>query len=203
MRDGTVRLIPEAERYYHQIRGGVLAMRAILRIAAADRRRSGALTSGAPGRGRSPPARPAAIQSCSNTRLGSRGTEPVWMPDTTIPAEFRRRDVPVDLSWTPTRTTTRPHGYLLPPSMGAVVPKLQDHVIAVYRVRAPATVAAEVYYATSVNRDSYFQGHYLKSVDVVKQAEPLNVVPAGTGFRRRSRAPTSSATCSNPRPTTT
>ena len=34
MRDGTVRPIPEDERYYHQIRGGVLAMRTILRIAA-------------------------------------------------------------------------------------------------------------------------------------------------------------------------
>ena len=109
--------------------------------------------------------------------LGSRATEPVWMPDASIPAGFRLRDVPVYLSWTPTRTTTRPHGYLLPPSMAAVVPKLQDHDIAVYRVRAPATVAAEVYYATSVNRDSYFQGHYLKSVEVVKQAEPLSVVP--------------------------
>ena len=32
-----------------------------------------------------------------------------------------------------------------------------------------------MYYATSVNRDSYFQGHYLKSVDVEKETETLEI----------------------------
>jgi hypothetical protein len=61
--------------------------------------------------------------------------------------------------------------------MAAVVPKLRDHDIAVYRFRTPAKLDAEVYYATKVNRDTYFQGHYLKSVEVVKERETLDVVP--------------------------
>ena len=109
--------------------------------------------------------------------LASRGTEPVWMPDSTASLGYTLRDVPVYLQWNTTRTTTRPVGYVLPPSMAHVVPRLLDHDIAVYRFRAPATLDAEVYYATSVNRDSYFQGHYLKSVDVRKASEQLDVVP--------------------------
>ena len=37
MRDGTVQEIPEDERYYHQIRGGVIATSTILRVAAEER----------------------------------------------------------------------------------------------------------------------------------------------------------------------
>ena len=176
MRDRTVRPIPEAERYYHQIRGGVLAMRAILRVAAEQRAAIRALTTGARHRAIAAGAAggdPIVLEYA----LGSRGTEPVWMPDPGSPPGYTLRDMPVFLKWDPTRTTTRPLGYLLPPAMAAVVPKLMDHDIAVYRFRGPVTLDAEVYYATSVNRDSYFQGHYLKSVQVVKEAEKLNVVP--------------------------
>jgi hypothetical protein len=176
MRDGTVQAIPEEERYYHQIRGGVLAMRAILRAAAEQREAIRAVTTAS---------RLRAIRAgltggdpiVLEYALQSRGTEPVWMPSPDGPQAYTRRNVPVYLRWEPTRTTTRPVGYLLPPSMGAVVPRLYDHDIAVYRFRGPATVDAEVYYATSVNRDSYFQGHYLKSVEVVKERERLEVGP--------------------------
>lgn len=176
MRDRTVQPIPEAERYYHQIRGGVLAMHAILRVAAEQRAQIRALTTGA---------RERAIRAGAaggdnivlDYALQSRGTEPVWMPDPKATAGYTLRDVPVYLEWEPTKTTTRPLGYLLPPSMAAVVPKLQAHDIAVYRFRTPATLDAEVYYATNVKRDSYFQGHYLKSVEVVKEREKLSVVP--------------------------
>lgn len=176
MRDGTTQAIPEEERYFHQIRGGVLAMRAILRAASEQRDAIRAVTTGA---------RDRAIRAGATGgdpivleyALESRGTEPVWMPSPDGPQPYTLRDVPVFLRWEPTRTSTRPVGYLLPPAMAAVVPLLQDHDIAVYRFRTPATVNAEVYYATRVRRDSYFQGHYLKSVEVVKERERLDVVP--------------------------
>lgn len=176
MRDRTIQPIAEADRYYHQIRGGVLAMRTILGVAAAQRTAIRALTTGARER-----AIRAGAAGADNVvleyELQSRGSEPVWMPAGTTPVSYTLRDVPVYLRFQPTRTTTRPLGYLLPPAMAAVVPKLQAHDIAVYRFRTPVTLDAEVYYATSVQRDSYFQGHYLKSVDVVKERDKLNVVP--------------------------
>ncbi|MGD2068870.1 MAG: M14 family zinc carboxypeptidase [Gemmatimonadota bacterium] len=180
MRDGSVREIPEEERYYHQIRGGVLATGAILRAAAEQREAIRAVTTGA---------RMRAIRAgyaggdpvVLEYELRSRGTEPVWMPreDTPddAPAEYTLENVPVFLRWVPTRTTARPVGYLLPPSMARVVPLLHDHDIAVYRFREPATLDAEVYHATRVRREEYFQGHYLKSVEVEKTSEEVEVVP--------------------------
>lgn len=174
MSDGTVREIPEEERYYHQIRGGVIATSTILRVAAEQREAIRALTTAS---------RLRAIEAGATGgdaivleyELMSRGTEPVWMPDSTAPLGYTLRDVPVYLRWEPTRTTTRPVGYVMPPAMAAVVPLLLDHDIAVYRFRAPTTLSAEVYYATSVNREEYFQGHYLKSVDAEKRSEQLEV----------------------------
>lgn len=176
MRDGTVREIPGEERYFHQVRGGVLAMRAILQAASEEREEIRAVTSGA---------RERAILAGSkggdpivlDYELTSRGTEPVWMPDSAAARGYSLRNVPVYLKFDVTRTTTRPVGYVLPPAMAHIVPLLLDHDIAVYRFREPATLSAEVYYATSVSRDSYFQGHYLKSVEVDKASESLEVVP--------------------------
>ena len=174
MRDGTLREIPQEERYYHQIRGGVLAMSAILRAAAEQREAIRAVTTGA---------RMRAIQAGTtggdpvvlDYEVTSRGPEPVWMPDDDAELGYTLRDVPVYLRWEPTRTTTRPMGYVLPPGMAAVVPLLLDHDIAVYRFREPTTLDAEVYYAIGVSRDNYFQGHYLKSVEVEKRTEELEV----------------------------
>jgi len=173
--DGTVAEIPEDERYYHQIRGGVLATRAILEAAAEQREAIRAVTTGA---------RLRAIEAGQTGggeivleyALESRGEEPVWMPDEEEDGVYALDTVPVYLRWTPTRTTTRPVGYLLPPAMASVVPLLLDHEIAVYRFRGPAAIDAEVYYATDVNREEYFQGHYLKSVEVEKERETLEVV---------------------------
>lgn len=174
MRNGTVREIPTEERYFHQIRGGVLAMRTILQVAAQEREQIRALTTGARMR-----AFQAGMKGGDPIVLGyeltSRGTEPVWMPDRAAPAGYTLRNVPVYLRWKTTRTTARPVGYLLPPAMASVVPILMDHDIAVYRFRDSAKVDAEVYHATKVKRDSYFQGHYLKSVEVEKAPESLDV----------------------------
>ena len=175
MRDGSVVEIPEEERYYHQIRGGVLALSEILRVAAERREEIRELTTAS---------RMRAIQSghlgsdpvVLEYELVNRGNEGVYMPDEEAPGGYSLQDVPVWLRYEPTRTTDRPVGYLLPPAMAAVVPLLMDHDIAVYRFRGPATLDAEVYYATEVNTDSYFQGHYLKSVEVEKESESLDVV---------------------------
>ncbi len=172
MRDGTVKEIPADERYYHQIRGGVLATRTILEVAASKRAEIRALTTGA---------RMRALHAGAtggdpivlDYELTSRGTEPVWMPDRESAAGYTLRNVPVYLRWQTTRTTTRPVGYLMPPAMASVVPILLDHDIAVYRFRDSTKLDAEVYQATKVKHDSYFQGHYLKSVEVTK--EPMKI----------------------------
>ena len=176
MRDGTLAEIPEDEQYFHQIRGQVLAMSAILRAAADQKDAIRAVTTGS---------RMRAIRAGStggdpvvlDYALTNRGNEPVWMPDEEAPLGYTLRDVPVYLKYDITRTTPRPVGYLLPPSMAAVVPRLLDHDIAVYRFLEPTSMDAEVYYASKVRRDSYFQGHYLKSVEVEKTEERLDVVP--------------------------
>lgn len=176
MRDGTVQEIPQEERYYHQIRGQFIAQSTILRAAAEQREAIRALTTAS---------RMRAVQAGArggdpillDYELVNRGNEPVWMPDQTAPLGYALKNVPVWLKYGITRTTTRPVGYLLPPGMAAVIPRLLDHDIAVYRFRAPTTLDAEVYYATRVRRDSYFQGHYLKSVEVEKRPESVDVVP--------------------------
>ena len=174
MRDGTLQEIPQEERYFHQIRGGVIATSTILRVAAEMRDEIRAVTTAS---------RMRAIEAgmtggdeiVLDYAVTNRGNEPVWMPNPDAPLGYELRDVPVYLRWEPTRTTTRPVGYVLPPSMARVVPILQDHDIAVYQFRAPTTLSAEVYTALQVNREEYFQGHYIKSVDVEKSAEELDV----------------------------
>lgn len=175
MRDGTLKEIPQEERYYHQIRGQFIAQSTIIRVAAERRAEIRALTTAS---------RMRAIQAGArggdavvlDYELVNRGDEPVWMPDSTAPLGYARKNVPVWLKYDVTRTTTRPVGYLMPPSMAAVVPRLLDHDIAVYRFIGDATLDAEVYYATKVRRDSYFQGHYLKSVEVEKRPERVDAV---------------------------
>lgn len=177
MRDGTLRQIPQEERYYHQIMGNVIMQSEILRVAAERREEIRALTNAS---------RMRAIQAGQRGgdpivleyELASRGVEPVWMPDSSAPGGYTLREVPIFLEWRPTRTTTRPVGYILPAAMARAVPLLLDHDIAVYRFTAPATVEMEVYYATRVRRNEYFQGHYLKSAEVEKTTERMEV-PAG------------------------
>lgn len=172
--DGTLAEIPEDERYYHQIQGGIIALSTILEVAAERRDELRSVTSGARAR--------AITAGHTGTdpvvldyELTTRGTEPVWMPDEDAELGYSLRDVPVFLRYETTRTTSRPVGYLMHPGMTSVVPKLMDHGIAVYRFRGDAQIEAEVYDATAVRRDSYFQGHYLKSVEVEKSQETVDV----------------------------
>lgn len=174
MRDGTLQEIAPEDRYYHQIMGNVILQRTVLQVAAEEREQLRAVTSGA---------RMRAIQAghqggdpiVLDYELTSRGTEPVWMPDPNAPLGYSVRNVPVYLRWQTTRTTTRPVGYILPASMARVIPLLLDHDIAVFRFQEPTTVDMEVYDATRVHRNEYFQGHYLKSAEVRKSTEQVDV----------------------------
>jgi dipeptidyl-peptidase 4 len=175
MRDGSVVEIPEEERYYHQIRGGVIALETILEVAAERRDEIRALTTGS---------RMRAIEAGHHGtgdvvleyEVTSRGDEDVWMPDDDAPGGYSLQNVPVFLEWVPTRTTSRPVGYLMPPAMAHILPLLMEHDIAVYRFRDDAQMDAEVYYATRVWTDSYFQGSYLKAVEVEKETETIDAV---------------------------
>ncbi len=178
MRDGSVVEIPQEERYFHQVRGGVIAQSTIIRAAQEQRDAIRAVTTGARMR-----AIEAGLNGTSPVVLeyerGVRGVEPVWMPDENAEGGYSLQNVPVYLNWQTTRTTDRPVGYLLPPAAANVVPLLQAQDIAVYRFRDEASIDSEVYYATAINRDSYFQGHYLLSTEVEKEMETLDV---GTGW---------------------
>ncbi len=175
MKNGTVQAVPQEERYYHQVRGQYLAHKAIITAAAQQRTAIRAVTTAA---------RMRAIQAGATAgdpivldyQLVNRGNESIWLPDTNAPIGYALKNAPIWLKYDVTRTTTRPLGYLMPPSMASVLPVLLDHDIAVYRFMAPTTMDAEVYYATKVRREPYFQGHYLKSVEVEKKAEKVEVV---------------------------
>jgi len=184
MRDGTIQAIPDDERYYHQVRGGVIATSTILEAAADQREAIRETTTGARMR-----AIEAGMTGTDPVVLEYeqtvRGVEPVWMPveDEQGDRTYELQDVPVYLSYEASRTTARPVGYLLPPAAANVVPLLMDQDIAVYRFRDTVALDAEVYYATEVNfqdgsaEDAYFQGSYLLETVVRKEQQSVEARP--------------------------
>lgn len=174
--------VPREERYFHQVRGQEIALREILAIAAERRAEIRSLTNAARARAARRESAAGAVDGVVlEYTLRTRGIEEVWMPEESEPLGYRPRMVDVFLEWQPTRTTTRPLGYVLPVSMARAVPLLLDHGITVHRFTAPASLQLEVYDATDVVRDSYFQGHYLKKV-VVDRSTRMVEVPAGAYF---------------------
>jgi hypothetical protein len=180
--NGTrVEPVPQEERYYHQVRGSVISKRVVLQVAAERRQEIRALTNASRQR-----ALEAGATFSEDDRvvldyeLVARGNEPVWVPDGA--GSFRLETRPIYLTYNITRSTPRPLGYILPPSMAKVLPLLMDHDIRVQRFTRPATLELEVYRAGRVQHDEYFQGHYLKSVaDVTKTTETVEV-PAGSYY---------------------
>ncbi len=184
LRDNGTRIeeIPEEERYYHQVRGQEILMRTVLEVAAERREEIRALTTAS---------RLRAIRNGASYgeddrivldyRLVSRGKEEVWIRDEDAPLGYRPEVRDVFLKYDVTRTTSRPLGYVLPPSMAKVVPLLLDHGIVVHRFTEPAELELEVYDATEVTREQYFQGHYLKAAKVTKSTETVEV-PAGAYY---------------------
>ena len=174
--------VPQEERYFHQVRGQVIAQRTVLQVAAEKRGEIRALTTASRLRAiRGGAAFDPEDQVVLEYKLVSRGKEEVWVPDKTAPLGYKPETREIFLKYEPTRTTPRPLGYVLPPSMARVLPMLLDHGIVVHRFSAPAKLEMEVYQAKDVRRNEYFQGHDLKSVVVEKTAETVDV-PAGAFY---------------------
>ena len=95
--------------------------------------------------------------------------------------EYELLRLPVFTKFEPTRTTTRPWGYMLPPQLAEIVPLLLDHEIAIQELAEPVSLEVEVYYATSIDNSEYFQGHYLNKVTATKRTETVDF-PAGSFF---------------------
>ncbi len=95
--------------------------------------------------------------------------------------EYELLNLPVFTKFEPTRTTVRPWGYMLPPQLATVVPLLLDHDIHVKQLIEPVRLEVEVYYATEMSNEEYFQGHYLNVVKAIKQTETVDF-PVGSFF---------------------
>ncbi len=181
VRNGVVEAIPQAERYFHQVRGQELGMRAVIRHAWEKRADVRAATNGARLRAIRAGVSPSASDSVVVAyELVSRGTEPVWMSaGQGAQATFSLQRVPVWLKYEPTRKVARARGYVLPASIAKVVPLLMEHGIRVHRFVEDDTLELEVYDALGVERNEYFQGHYLQSVTGVEKTTQRVAVPAG------------------------
>ena len=181
--------IPQAERYRHQVRGQYLAQREVIRFAAEEAATLHKTIN---------QAKKNAIELGGNDsdndqiileyKQGSKGNEEFWRVRRNPPGaaqdqppQIDKVTQPIFTSFTSTRTTTRPWGYLLPPNLATIMPLLLEHEIAVIKTSEPLEVDAEVYYATSLRTKEYFQGHYLKEAKVVKKTEKLKL-PAGSFF---------------------
>ena len=174
--------VPQAERYFHQVKGQVIAQRTVLQVAAEKRAEIRALTTASRLRAiRAGAAFEPEDQVVLEYKLVSRGKEEVWVPDKAAPLGYKPETREIFLKYEPTRTTPRPLGYVLPPSMARVLPMLLDHGIVVHRFAAPTTLEMEVYQAKEVRRNEYFQGHDLKSAAVEKTTETVSV-PAGSFY---------------------
>ncbi len=188
--------IPREERYRHQVRGQYIGQRELIRFAADEPQRLRQVVRGAKERA---------------TRLGVDDSDDdqivldyeqvvnfeaeVWRdknwaqqrgeptggrePDRVV--EHELLSLPVFTKFEPTRTTTRPWGYVLPPNLATVVPLLLEHEIAVQRLIGPTSLEVEVYYATELDNSEYFQGHYLGRVKAAKRTETIEF-PAGSFF---------------------
>lgn len=189
VRNGAVEAIPQEERYRHQVRGQEIGITTVLRIAAQKRAEIRALTNASRARairaGTNPTERDAVVVDYA---LVSRGTEPVWMPQgggrgggrgQGAPVTYTLENVPVWLKYEVKRTVPRARGYIIPASIAKVVPLLLDHGIQVHTFTEPASMEVEVYEATGIRRNEYFQGHYLKAVTGVEKKTETVQVPAG------------------------
>ncbi len=193
--------IPSEERYRHQVRGQYIAQRELIRFAADESE----LLRGTVRNAKELATRRGADDSDNDQivleyeqvakmevdiwrakgwadRQGQGGGGPPD-PDRDEPeeVEYELLRLPVFTKFEPTRTTTRPWGYVLPPQLGTVVPLLLDHDIAVQRLAEPASLEVEVYYATEIDNSEYFQGHYLNKVTAAKRTETVEF-PSGSFF---------------------
>jgi dipeptidyl-peptidase 4 len=178
----TLEEVPASERYYHQVRGQVLGKRAVLEVAAERRAEIRALTTASRMRAiRAGTTYSDADRVMLDYRLVSRGDESIWVRDQDAPLGYSLETRPIFLNYEVVRSTPRPLGYVLPVSMARVLPLLMAHGIVVHRFTRPVELEVEVYDATDVRHDTYFQGHYLKAVSVEKSTDTVSV-PAGSYY---------------------
>ena len=186
--NGTrVEVVPDEERYLHQVRGQYIGQRELIRFAAERGEDLMAVVAKARGdaiaRGNDDSDRDLIPLEYEQVE---RFTTEFWRrvgggrgggPDT----QYELVEGPVFTKWTPTRTTTRPWGYLIPNRLTKVVPLLLDHGITVKRLTEDLELEVEAYTATEVTHAQYFQAHYLKAVTVEKETKDITM-PTGSFF---------------------
>lgn len=181
--------IPREETYKHQVRGQYIGQRELIRFAAARaaevKKVIATAKTTAIARGHND-ADGATDQVPLEYRVRNKGNEDFWVRvgggRGAGAVTFEKVNRPVFLDYEVTRSTTRPWGYFLAAgTAGRVLPMLHDHQITVQRLTAPLSVEVEVYYATEITANQYFQGHYLRSVNADKRTEKMEL-PAGTLF---------------------
>ncbi len=190
--------IPREETYRHQVRGQYIGQRELIRFAAtraADLKRviaqakTSAITRGHNDSDND--------QVPLDYKVVNKGNEDFWVraggparggrgagagAPSPAAVTFEKVNRPVFLEYEVTRSTTRPWGYFVAAgAAGRVLPILHQHQIAVQRLTEPVTIDLEVYYATEISADTYFQGHYLRDVTATKRTETMTL-PAGTLF---------------------
>ncbi len=189
--NGTrVEAIPEEERYRHQVRGEYIGQRELIRFAAENpedlinvvaQARSDAIARGNDDSDDDQiPLEYVQVEEFTDSfwrRVG--GGRGRAAPGEEI--RFELVEAPIFTRWEPTRTATRPWGYLIPPSLTKVVPLLLEHDITVKQLTEPVELEVEAYYATEISHDEYFQAHYLKQVTGEARTETVSL-PAGSFF---------------------
>ncbi|HJO29682.1 MAG TPA: hypothetical protein QGG30_04255, partial [Acidobacteriota bacterium] len=181
--------VPQGERYRHQVRGQYIGQRELIRFAAEETGDLKTVVS---------EAREKAIRLGNDDsdndqivleyeqvakheedfwrRVGGRGGRGGGGEVT-----YELVTGPVFTKFEPTRMTTRPYGYMIPPGMTKLIPILLEHDITVKRLIEPLSIEVEAYDATAVEDTQYFQAHYLKAVtaDVVMETVDF---PVGSFF---------------------
>jgi hypothetical protein len=191
--------IPRDERYQHQVRGQYIAQRELVRFAADESE----LVRRTVRNAKEMATRLGADDSDNDQIVleyeqvakmetdiwrakgwadrQSRGGGPPGPGGGDREVEYELLRLPVFTMFAPTRTTTRPWGYVLPPQLATVVPLLLDHDIAVQQLTESTSLEVEVYYATEIDNSEFFQGHYLNRVTAVKRTETVEF-PTGSFF---------------------
>jgi len=186
--NGTrVEVVPDEERYTHQVRGEYIGQRELIRFAAeypedlvnvVAQARADAIARGNDDSDNDQI--PLEYEQVERYKMdfwrrvgGGRGGG----PDT----QYEFVNAPVFTKWTPTRTTTRPWGYLIPVSLTKVVPLLLDHGITVKQLTEDVELEVEAYSATEISHTQYFQAHYLKAVKAEKETKTITMA-AGSFF---------------------
>lgn len=204
IKNGTeVVAVPANERYKNMVRGQYIGQRELIRFAADNapemkrvlaeaEQRAIRLGSNDSDNDQIPIKYKQVANFNENFWVVKRSTTPATPPTTppTTPpaqrtqqqaAEYELVNRPIFNKFEPTKTVTRPWGYLIPPSLAKVIPLLLEHDITVLKITEPITAAVEAYSATNITHNEYFQGHYLKEVTAVVRVDTVRL-PAGAFF---------------------